>query len=302
MSPTPANMPRDIPTLTGLRALAIVIIAAHLLSAAELLPPEFGGSYDQVGLMIGAVLSGFLLAWHHAHDPFKKPRVVEYLSGRAWRILPGYFAILVVSIVAARWWEEWPYQFTSVADFARAALLLEAPSGLWIIPVLAQCWVLFLLVWWLWSRGAHGSWILILAVVTAIPTFFGWGTVDRATINVVAPYFLAGVGIGLAWPRHLEPALKRRAGAVAIVGAVLFVLVVANLPIVRVAHGWSIGNTVVGSTWLDPLTAVLVIALVIAAAAQATSLVVLQSGPARFLGRHAYALYLVLPVLIAAVS
>lgn len=302
MSPSPANMPREVPSLTGLRTLAIAIIAIHLLSTAGILPPEFGGSYDQVGLMIGTVLSGFLLAWHHAHDPFNKARVREYLSGRAWRILPGYFTVLIAAIVVARWWDAWPYRFDSVPDFLRAALLVQAPATLWIIPVLAQCWALFLVVWWLWSRGAHWSWIIVLGLIVAVPTFFGWGTVDQAAVNVVAPYFLVGVGMGLAWPRHLEPMLRRNAGTVALVGAVVFVLVVANLPIVRVAHGWSLGTTVVGSTWLDPITALLVIAVVAVTAAQATSLVVLQSRPAQFIGRHAYALYLVLPIAIATVS
>src|SRR5690349_12884721 len=302
MSPSPANMPREVPSLTGLRTLAIAIIAIHLLSTAGVLPPEFGGSYDQVGLMIGTVLSGFLLAWHHAHDPFNKARVREYLSGRAWRILPGYFTVLIAAIVVARWWDAWPYRFDSVPDFLRAALLVEAPATLWIIPVLAQCWALFLVIWWLWSRGAHWSWIIVLGLIVAVPTFFGWGTVDQAAVNVVGPYFLVGVGMGLAWPRHLEPMLRRNAGTVALVGAVVFVLVVANLPIVRVAHGWSLGTTVVGSTWLDPITALLVIAVVAVTAAQATSLVVLQSRPAQFIGRHAYALYLVLPIAIATVS
>ena len=252
--------------------------------------------------MIGAVLSGFLLAWHHAHDPFTKARVREYVGSRAWRVLPGYAAVLVLSIMVARWWEAWPYRFTSVPDFARAALFVEAPATLWIIPVLAQCWLLFLVVWWLWSRGAHWGWIIALAVVVAVPAFFGWGTVDQATVSVVAPYFLAGVGMGLAWPRHLEPALRRRADAVALLAAVVFVVVVANLPMVRVAQGWSLSTTVVGSTWLDPVTALLVIAVVAVTAAQATSLVVLQSRPAQLLGRHAYALYLVLPILVAAAT
>jgi peptidoglycan/LPS O-acetylase OafA/YrhL len=295
-------MPREVTSLTGLRALAIAIIAIHLLATAGVLPPEFGGSYDQVGLMIGTVLSGFLLAWHHAHDPFNTARVREYLGGRAWRILPGYFGVLILAIVVARWWEAWPYRFDSVPDFVRAALLVQAPGTLWIIPVLAQCWVLFLVVWWLWSRGAHWTWIIVLAIVAATPAFWGWGTVDQAAVNVVAPYFLVGVGMGLAWPRHLEPTLRRNAGTVALVGAVVFVLVVANLPVVRVAHGWSLGTTVVGSTWLDPITGLLVIAVVAVSAAQATSLVVLQSRPAQFIGRHAYALYLLLPIVIATVS
>lgn len=297
-----------VPELTGLRAVAIIIIAVHLFATAGVLPGEFGGSYDQVGLMIGVLLSGLLLAWRHAGEPFSPGQVVAYARGRAMRLLSAYAVVLVASIVATRWWDAWPYRFESVPDFLRAALLVQAPGMLWIVPVLAQCWVLFLLVWWWWSRGGHWSVIVLLAAVIAVPGFFGWGTVGRSGVeaqhpylDVVGPYFLAGVGLGLAWSR-LGPALARRAGAVAVVGAIVFVLAVANLPIVRVAHGWSLGTTVVGSTWLDPITAILVILLVVCAAAQATSLVVLRSRPAQFLGTHAYVLYLGLPVLAAAVA
>lgn len=290
-----------LPTLTGLRALALLLIIVGWVAAAGGLPPEFI-ALDQVGLMIGVVLSGFLLAWHHAHDPFDRVHVSGYARGRAWRVLPGYLAILIAAIAIVRWWQEWPYELTSVADFARAVLLLEAPGPLWIIPVIAQCYLLFAVVWWLWSRGAHWAWIVAMGAVSSVPAFFGWGTGDQATFSVVAPYFLAGAGIGLAWTHGLGRWMSDRAGAVAIAGAIAFVLVVMNLPSVRSARNWNFSDSVVGATWLDPLTAIIVIVLVGAAAAQPASLQVLLAKTLQFLGRHAYALYLVLPVAIAALS
>jgi peptidoglycan/LPS O-acetylase OafA/YrhL len=290
-----------ISTLTGLRALALLFIAVGFVAATGVLPPEFFG-LDQIGLMIGVVLSGFLLAWRHAYEPFDRVRVAGFLRGRAWRVLPGYLFVLTAGLIVARWWDVWPYRVTSVADFARAVFLVEAPGALWIIPVIAQCYVLFVLVWWLWSRGAHWAWLIVIAAVASIPAFFGWGVGEQAALSTVAPYFIVGVGLGLAWPRQLQTALERRTPAVAIAGAVTFLLLVMNLPSVRSAHGWNFSSTIVGSTWLDPLTAAVVIAFVVLVAAQAVPLQFLLSRALQFVGRHSYAIYLLLPVVIAALT
>lgn len=286
--------------LVGARGLALLILAAGWASPAGLMPGEFF-AWDQVGLMIVVLVSGFLVAHHHGHEPFDRQHVLGYARDGVRVFLPAYVVLLIAGLVAAHWWSAWPYPTRTLGSFARAIAFIDAPGALSAVSVLAQCAVAFLVAWWIWSRGAHMAWIAGLAVVCAIPALFGWGTTNHVSFSVAAPYFFAAVGLGLAWPR-LEPALRERSTALSVTAAAVFTLLAMNLPAVRVAHGWSISSTPVGATWLDPLTAVLTIVFVLAVAAQAAPLQFLGSRPLTFLGRHWFVTYLMLPIAFAALT
>ena len=66
-------------------------------------------------------------------------------------------------------------------------------------------------------------------------------------------------------------------------------------------HGWTFGETIVASTWLDPFSALAVVALVIAAATRPIALAVLGTVPLLLLGQYWYTVYLAVPVLTALV-
>lgn len=287
-------------TLTGLRGLATLIVVAAGLAAAGLLPSEFGSGLEQVGLMIVVTLSGYLLAARHLHERWDRYAVSAFLLARAKRLLPLYYVILVLSAAISGWWSDWPYRIDSWGTAVRAIFLLDAPGPLWIVPTLAQLYVLLLVVWWARFRGLSPRAVLGLIVVVAavIPVI---RTVSTGELGGAASvYFFIGVVIGLTWADRIEPFLADRKQLVAIVGAVAFVLVCVNLPAVRLAHGWSWGLEQQSVTWHDPLTAVIVVALVAAAAARPTSLAVLAASPLRILGCCFYPIYLVAPILVAA--
>ena len=281
-----------IGTFTGLRGLATLMVLAAGFESAGLLPPEFGSGLEQVGLMIVVVVSGFLMGSRHGHDRWDRYAVGEFLAARAKRLLPLYYALLVLSAAIAGWWSDWPYRIDAWGPAIRAILLIDAPGALWIVPALAQLSLLFVLIWWMWSRGMQIVAVVavgLVACVAAIPFPTG----------VAVPHFLLGVALGFVWADRVEPALAEREQVVAVGGAVAFVLACINLPAVRLAHGWTWGPDLNAATWTDPLTALIVIALVAAAAAQPALLAVLASAPLRLLGRCFYPLYLVMPVLAA---
>jgi peptidoglycan/LPS O-acetylase OafA/YrhL len=286
-----------INSLTGLRGLALLFVLATGLSAIGTLPSEFGSGLDQVGLMIVFALSGYLLAIHHARERFDRYAVGEFLAARAKRLLPLYFLTLAFAAAISGWWSDWPYRVESLATAARAILLIDAPGPLWIVPALAQLYVLFLVVWWAWFRGWPSLFVVALGVLVAAPAALGWMPVPSA--NAAALCFFAGVGLGLAWESHLEPFLARRPQAVAIVGGLAFVLACINLPAVRLAHGRTLGDSLLASTWFEPLTLLIVLTLVVTAAARPPSLAVLSSAPLRWLGWSFYPVYLLVPVLVA---
>jgi peptidoglycan/LPS O-acetylase OafA/YrhL len=286
--------------LVGLRGLSVVLIVAAELAAAGILPAEFGSGLDEIGLMIFVVISGFVLAIGHIHDPCTGHRAADFVRARARRLVPGYFLALVASLAIASWWDEWPYRFDSVPAFLRAVFLLDAPGALWIVPVLAQCYLLFLVAWWLWSHG-WSTWTMVaLALASPIPAVMGWYPHSGHGLSVVMPYFLAGIGLGIAWPATLEPFVVRHLGVVSVVGALSFILVCVNVPAVRISHGLTLGNSILAATWFDPLNAIVVVALVVATATRPIALAVLGAVPILVLGQYWYAVYLAAPVLVAA--
>ncbi|HJR89575.1 MAG TPA: acyltransferase family protein [Aeromicrobium sp.] len=288
-----------IALLVGLRGLSAVLIVLSELAGAGIMPAEFGSGLDQIGLMIFVVTSGFVHAIRYAHDESHRFALADYVKARALHVLPLYYLAIVASLAVSGWWDEWPYRFESVTEVVRALALVEAPGQLWIVPVYLQCCVVFLAAWWMWSRGWSVWSLAVLAGVSTIPAFLGWYPESGHALSVVLPYFLVGVGLGLAWPHSLEPFAVRHLGAVSVLGGLSFIVVCINMPAIRAARGWTFGETVVASTWLDPFSAIAVIALVFATAARPIALAVLGAAPLLVLGQFWYTVYLVTPVLVA---
>ena len=290
----------DASPLTGLRGFALLIIVVAGFAGADLLPAEFGFGLEQIGLMLLVVIHGYLLAMRYLPQDFERTAIVAFLGRRARSLLPVYFALLVVSIAITRWWDEWPYPLHSLGEAARAFLLVDAPGALWIVPVLVHCYLLFVIAWWALSRGLTGAAVAAVAVLATVPLLLGWGPSSHQFVSAVAGYFFAGVGLGLTWSARVEPFFEAHRSRVAVVGAVAFVLACINLPAVRVAHGWTLGLSVMAATWFDPLSALIVVTLVAVTAARPPSLIVCSAPPLQFLGRHAYVFYLVAPIALHA--
>lgn len=288
-----------IALLVGLRGFSAVLIVLAALAGAGVMPAEFGSGLDQVGLMIFVVTTGFVHAVRYAHDESHPFVLADYVKARLWHVLPPYFAVIALSLAIAGWWDNWPYRFDSVAQVARAVFLVDAPAALWIVPVYLQCCVLFLFAWWMWSRGWSVWFLVAFAALSTVPAFLGWYPESGHALSIALPYFLVGVALGLAWPGTLEPFLVRHLGTVSIIAGLAFILVCINIPAVRAARGWTFGETIVASTWLDPFNAIIVIALVVTTATRTIALAVLGTVPLLLLGQYWYTVYLVTPVLVA---
>lgn len=275
-----------IETLAGLRGLALLFVVAGGLAAVELLPPEFGSGLDQIGLMIVVAVSGYLAAFRHADEAWHGQTAGAFLSTRAKRLLPLYYFMVALSAAITGWWSDWPFRIDTLPTAARAVFLIDAPGALGLVPMLAQLYLLFVVVWWMRDRGWHV--VTVLAVVLA-----------GCFVNQAAPVFFLGVIAGTWWSSRIEPALEERARVVSAVGAGAFVVACVNLPAVRLAHGWTLGHGVQSATWADPVSTLVVVTLLVAAAARPPSLSLLGSAVLRVLGRCFYPVYLLTPVLVA---
>jgi peptidoglycan/LPS O-acetylase OafA/YrhL len=275
-----------IETLAGLRGLAVLFVVAGGLAAVEVLPPEFGSGLDQIGLMIVIVVSGFLVALHHADEVWDLQTVGTFLRTRAGRLLPLYYFMVALSAAITGWWSAWPFRIDTLPTAARAIFLVDAPGALDVVPTLAQLYLLFVILWWMRDRGWH---VVALLAVVLVGCF----------VSHAAPVFFVGVLIGTVWASRLEPLLHERMRIVSAMGAGAFVLVCINLPAVRLAHGWTLGHGAQSATWADPVSALVVVTLLVAAAASPPSLTLLGSTALRVLGRCFYPVYLLTPVVVA---
>ncbi|MFB4306126.1 acyltransferase family protein [Actinomadura sp. GTD37] len=109
MRPAPPPISGHQDTLDGLRAVAaLAVLVFHVASAAGSITNPDGPRWlfngGQIGVPIFFALSGLLLyrPWAAAVlDGRAAPRTVEYLRKRVFRILPAYWAVIVVYMATA---------------------------------------------------------------------------------------------------------------------------------------------------------------------------------------------------------
>src|SRR6266571_6214202 len=105
---------RRLPFLDGLRAFAalwVVLGHCHLLTLGWNRSGSLWGRpldlllYSHLGVNLFLVLSGFCLALPVVHHANRLPQGgAEYLKARAWRILPPYYAALLLLLLANCFW------------------------------------------------------------------------------------------------------------------------------------------------------------------------------------------------------
>lgn len=305
----PAGRPIDIPTLTGLRAFAaLVVVVHHLRPLTDAIAPH--GAADAVrplldGGMLGVdvffVLSGFVIAHSYAHRLAAPARgaVRDYLVARLARVYPlhlvtmgAWILLLVVGVVAALPFPD-ATEYTPLG-FVGNLLMLQALPGIpawnfpaWSISCEFAAYLVFPLVAarvlrmrWLTSLVLAGG-VLCLQLYVMHALADAGDELDTQFWPRIAGEFAVGVLLWVVWRHVLRPGWWADALAVLCVLGPMWLL-------------WT------GYPW--PL-AIPLLALLVPAAACAT-------GPVRALlahpltqwgGRISYALYLVHITILAMV-
>ena len=314
--------------LEGLRAGAAVAVAlthAGFLSGAigRRVLPGFLARMD-IGVTIFFVLSGFLLYLPHAraHAGIGRPQHLwAYLSRRVARLLPASLAVLIgtaVLLPEAR-------AASSAAWFANLAQL-QGWRNSWLVPGLAQTWSLSteidfyvalpLLAWIAgrrWGRRdtswtepailaayAVGAWVFRLVASTGhLPGDIAYGQTLPAHLDWFA------IGMLLAWLK-VRPARFRtlhetvRLSATPLLVAAALVFWVCTT---RLAGPYDLTPPTTSQNLIKHLGYGLVGALVLAPTTLGHALRwhrLLASGPAQFLGRISYGIFLWhMPVMFA---
>src|SRR5438477_5975979 len=210
--PAPAE-PGRVAGVDGIRGLAALYVLVHhcWLLTFHGYPANSGPAwlgwllYGRLGVVLFLTLSGFSLALSPARHGWELGGVARFARRRAWRILPPYWAALVLSLVIA--WLVTPQPHSAPPTLRSVAvygLLLQdvttapVPNGaFWSIAVEAELYLAFPLL--LLLRRRFGAMAMLAAVAVPVVALGllrpGLSTVDRATglTPQLAPLFAVGV-------------------------------------------------------------------------------------------------------------
>jgi len=302
---------RYFPFIDGLRALAVLSVIAYHLDA-RLLPGGF------TGVDVFFVVSGFVVSASMAH--LHRPRLLDYLgyfySRRIRRIAPALIACLMLTGIASALFipQAWlsdtsnavgRWAFVGLSNF----ILLQTDGDYfspkvefnpythtWSLGVEEQFYVLFPLLFFAWAFGARGKkWSMALFAAGLVASLAYVISIADAK-PALAFYMLttrfwqlaAGVLLfqALSHAKGGEGATRLSARAVTIGAVVSLVLLGYGLATARAGH----------SPWPDSVPAVLgtlgLLGFLHRPDAGGPLRTLLESAPARWVGRLSYSLYL----------
>lgn len=319
MSSAPASQGRGgtrVPWLDGIRGAAAIFVVLHhmWLTAYPGFPSDNGPwwlgwlLYGHMAVAVFIVVSGFSLALVPMNNGGKLPGGIRrFVRRRAWRILPAYWAALILSIVLTAGLIRPDLGAASIGrTFAVHGLLLQdmvgsdTPNGaLWSIAVEWQIYFVFPLILLVgrFTRPAIAVALTAVAVLAAHTVASIGPPFDK--IDHVTPQFLALFALGVL-AVHLGTgergaALRRPLCALALVAFAAFVA----LALVEGSE-WVVSNFF----WMDLLFGIGVAgALTLMHAGGAAPVRrVLASRIAIFLGLFSYSIYLIHDPLLSVLS
>jgi peptidoglycan/LPS O-acetylase OafA/YrhL len=303
-----------IDALDGIRGLAALFVVLHhcwLMSfpgfPAATGPVWLGWlAYGHFAVVVFITLSGFSLAVSPARNGWRLGGKARFAQRRAWRILPPYWAALVLSLIVA--WTIVPQPGSeppTLKSVVVYGLLLQdivgspVPNGaFWSIAVEAQLYLVFPVLLLLMRR------LGTVATLTAV-------TVPVVTIGLLAPRVPAVDDLRRLTPQFAVLfALGLVAAGIIAAGDRLrrlpwhWLAATAILPVLLVivvrGSAWTVGNFYWVDIAIGPAAALLLAAI---ATGRPASLVRLPgTGPLRSLGRFSYSLYLIHSPIVVVVA
>lgn len=201
--------------LRGVAATLVVLFHLQAAAVAEGHDPGILAWFEggEVGVDVFFVLSGFVI--FHAVQGRSDMTAGRFLRQRFWRIVPPYWAVLALTLVALLGlglmrgdWSDWPSAWTLVVS----VLLLPLPD-----QVMAVAWTL----------TVEGLFYLVFAA-----TYFRWGA--RGAITALAIWSAVTLGLKLV---HLG--LPPEFGLILYSGVMEFLF--GGLIALAVGRGWRAG-------------------------------------------------------------
>ncbi len=284
-----ANGRKHLPFLDGIRGLAAVyVVAMHAIGIATDFQSPPGRShyvlqpllYGQIAVSVFIVLSGFCLTLPYLRRGSLQPmHRADFCRKRAWRILPPYYAALLLSVVVHRALAH-GYQTPSnlsVGSSLSHLFLVHDASPSWIKAINQPMWsvavewhIYFVFAFALfpvWRRFGIGATLALACALGVLPHV----ALGRSNLDWAHPWYLLSFAIGMLAavitetdrPSRLATLARTRNGplllATSAMLAALYALkarlgdhlflvtdtlegVIAALLIVRFEHEWRTGT------------------------------------------------------------
>lgn len=285
--------------LTGLRGFAVLVVFLSHSANAGFLPRYFGQGVGQLGVMLFFILSGFLMGMLYLTKAPTPQNIGHYVAARLGRVLPLFYLIVAVSILATAVGWPWPYPMPDLAAVLRHVLLISGTRELWAVPVEIQFYVIFIGLWWLSHRHGHLSmtslWagFLVLGVLFAAQVLaFHTHRMSFVTVFYYTPFFLTGTLISV-YRQQIMSLRDRLAGwPLTVLGLIAAVAFVAVNPNFRAGTAFGV------PIWADPLIWAAMVLVFLCAMSGARVFRFLSTPVLMFWGEISYGFYLIHPILL----
>ncbi|SMO86661.1 acyltransferase family protein [Paracoccus laeviglucosivorans] len=280
-------------TLTGLRGFAVVVVFVSHAANAGFLPRFIGNGVGQLGVMLFFILSGFLMGMLYLEQRPDALALRRYVTARLGRVLPLFYLVVAVSVIATMAGVVWPFPITDAPMLAQHLFLLNGTRELWAVPVEIQFYAIFVLTWLFCQRQGRLSLthlalvfgVLGVAFVAQVLAYHtDWMTF--VTVFYYTPYFLSGMLIALARKRIMDHATQMPGWALTAIA------VLAVLAFVAVNPNFRQGTALAVPIWADPLIWAAMVLVFVCSLVGAGPFRWLATGPLLFLGEISYGFYL----------
>lgn len=276
-----------LPALDGARGIAALMVVFSHAANAGLIPSGLAGGIGKIGVGLFFTLSGFLMAYLYAHRRFSRSELGHYVVQRAGRVLPLYYAVILISWLFAGANSVWLYKIDN-SQLLHLALIVRGYDVLWTIPVEVHYYIVFILSWWFISVGRPILGIALPLVIIGGSAIAVLG-VDQSYLGYWIEFFVIGTITGLIFP-HFGARIKELRGSPALkrLGWVLLALSFVGVPLVR--HALHLPNL---PPYIDPVKIFVALGLFTGALLVAGPFKLLESPPLRWIGKISYGVYLI---------
>ncbi|MTH35701.1 acyltransferase family protein [Paracoccus limosus] len=285
--------------LTGLRGFAVLVVFLSHSANAGLLPSYFGMGVGQLGVMLFFILSGFLMSMLYLGQAPRPQVVRRYVAARLGRVLPLFYLIVALSLIATAAGLPWPYPMPDVGAVLMHLFLISGTRELWAVPVEIQFYVIFVGIWWLCHRQggfSHRALWLCLAVLgllfAAQVLAFHLHKMNFVTVFYYTAFFLTGTLIALYRARIMSLHARLADWAPMVLSLIALAAFVAVNPNFRA--GTALGVPI----WADPLIWAAMVLVFLSAMTGSGIFRLLGTPLLMFWGEISYGFYLIHPILL----
>lgn len=285
--------------LTGLRGFAVLVVFLSHSANAGFLPRYFGQGVGQLGVMLFFILSGFLMGMLYLTKTPSKLNIGQYVATRLGRVLPLFYLIVLLSILATAVGWPWPYPMPDLAAVMRHVLLISGARELWAVPVEIQFYLIFIGLWWFSHRHGRVSmpslWVgfIILGVLFAVQVLaFHTDRMSFVTVFYYTPFFVTGTLISLYRQQIMSWRDRLDGWPLTVLGLIAAAAFIAVNPNFRA--GTALGVPI----WADPLIWAAMVLVFLCAMSGAGVFRLLSTPVLMFWGEISYGFYLIHPILL----